>query len=389
MKKRKIRWKILVSLILGILIMAVAFILISYHTYRQSEIDDCVNYARGLTGLVAHDIVKANDVEGIIRMGRAFPRYKEIIGKLEKLRDAYPDVVYLYAYRPLEDGLHVVFDLDTDEFKGSAPGQVEHYFEAFKPYKQDLLEGKEVPPIDSKEKYGHVLTVLTPMYDVRGVCQCYVGADCSMDQLDSYVRNIIHQVGCFFLIVMGLILIFGILFTDRGVLRPMDRLESKAYRDTLTGLQNRTAYYDYNQVINKKMDEGHADFSILMIDINFLKRMNDEYGHEQGNLYLQGAAELIKKHFGDEHLYRIGGDEFVIILEGKAQEGVEDRIRAFKDEITRLKEDDSLQPWEKVSAAVGIAKYVKGEYSEMEEVLRQADEAMYADKIAMKAVRTV
>ena len=73
MKRRKIRWKILVSLILGILIMAVTFILISYHTYRQSEINDCVNYARGLTGLVAHDIVKANDVEGIVRIGRAFP----------------------------------------------------------------------------------------------------------------------------------------------------------------------------------------------------------------------------------------------------------------------------------------------------------------------------
>ena len=389
MKRKTIRWKILIPLILGILIMAAAFILISYQTYRQYEIDDCVNYARGLTGLIAHDIVKANDVEGIIRMGRAFPRYKELIEKLNKLRDAYPDVVYLYAYRPLKDGLHVVFDLDTDEFKGSAPGEVEHYYEAFKPYQQDMMDGKEIPPIISNEKYGHVLSVLTPLYDARGVCQCYIGADCSMNQLDRYARNVIHRIGSFFLIVMALALIFGILFTDRGVLRPMNRLENKAYLDTLTGLKNRTAYYDYNQVINKKMDDGRADYSILMIDINFLKRMNDEYGHEQGNLYLQGAAELIRKHFGDEHLYRIGGDEFVIILEGKAQEGIEDKIRAFKDEIARLKEDDSLQPWEKVSAAVGIARYVRGEYSEMEEVLRKADEAMYADKVAMKAVRTV
>lgn len=389
MKKKTIRWKILIPLILGILVIAAAFILISYQAYRQSEIDDCVNYARGLTGLIAHDIVKPNDVEGIIRMGKAFPRYKEITEKLYKLRDAYPDVVYLYAYRPLKDGLHVVFDLDTDTFKGSEPGEVEHYFDAFKPYQQDLMDGKEVPPIISKEKYGHVLSVLTPLYDARGVCQCYIGADCSMDQLDRYVRNIIHQAGCFFMLILALALVFGILFTDRGVLRPMRRLESKAYRDTLTGLQNRTAYYEYNQVINKKIEDGHADFSILMIDINFLKRMNDEYGHEQGNLYLQGAAELIRKHFGDDHLYRIGGDEFVIILEGKAQEGVEEKIRAFKDDIARLKEDDSLQPWEKVSAAVGIAKYVKGEYGEMEEVLRRADEAMYADKMAMKAVRTV
>ena len=63
-----------------------------------------------------------------------------------------------------------------------------------------------------------------------------------------------------------------------------------------------------------------------MIDVNYLKRMNDVYGHEQGNLYLQNAAELIRGTFGDEHTYRIGGDEFVVILEGKAQEGAEEKI---------------------------------------------------------------
>ena len=125
-----------------------------------------------------------------------------------------------------------------------------------------------------------------------------------------------------------------------------------------------------------------------MIDVNYLKRMNDVYGHEQGNIYLKGAAELMEKIFGNEHLYRIGGDEFVIILEGKKQDGAEERIRAFKEEIARRQADESLQPWEKISAAVGIAKYEKGTHRETEEVLRKADEAMYADKLAMKAVRT-
>ena len=114
----------------------------------------------------------------------------------------------------------------------------------------------------------------------------------------------------------------------------------------------------------------------------------DAYGHEQGNLYLQGAAELIKKVFGDEFVYRNGGDEFVVILEGKAQEGAEEKIRAFKDEMARLQSDESLQPWEKISAAVGMAKYEKGRDASTEEVLRRADEAMYREKIAMKAVRT-
>ena len=66
----------------------------------------------------------------------------------------------------------------------------------------------------------------------------------------------------------------------------------------------------------------------------------------------------------------------------------EDLPRAFREETARRQADESLQPWEKISAAVGIARYEKGTYRETEEVLRKADEAMYADKLAMKAART-
>ena len=387
MKKKAIRWKILVPVILGVLIMTAAFVLISYVSFRDVEIEDCELYCQGLTSLIANEIIRPNDVDGILRMGRAFPGFRTIEAKLYKLRDAYPDVVYLYAYQVQVDGLHVVFDLDTDRFKGSAPGEVELFFTAFKPYMLELITGQEIPSIVSREKYGHVLTVLTPLYDANGVCKCYIGADCSMEQLTRYVWEIIRQIVLFFLIVLAVALIVIILATNRGV-RKVRNLQDRAYIDTLTGLQNRTAYYEHCGELNRKIDAGHAEFSILMIDINFLKRMNDVYGHEQGNLYLQGAADLIRKIFGGEALYRIGGDEFVIILEGKAQEGVEDRIKAFKDEVARLQADDSLQPWEKVSAAVGIAAFDKDVHREAEEVLRKADELMYADKLAMKAVRT-
>ena len=140
--------------------------------------------------------------------------------------------------------------------------------------------------------------------------------------------------------------------------------------------------------LTKKIEDGTADFSTLMIDVNYLKKVNDVYGHEQGNTYLQNAANLIRKHFGNEGLYRIGGDEFAMLLEGKAQEGTEEKIRAFREEMAQIQADESLQPWEKPSAAVGLAKYIPGEHDMPDAVLRQADEYMYADKVAMKAVRT-
>ena len=388
MKKKASIWKYLLPLIIGILVMSAAFILISYVTFRDVEIEDYEAYAQGLTDLIAKEIIDVDSIGEYLEQGRGYPGYEKIEHKLYALRDAYPDVVYLYVYQMQEDGCHVVFDLDTEEFKASEPGTVEAYFPAYRKYIPDLLAGKKVPSIESNEEYGYVLTVLTPVYDAEGVCRCYVGADCSLDRLRDYVWSIIRQIAFFFLIVLALVLIAGALFTDRGVVRKMEHLENRAYRDTLTGLLNRTAYYEYNRELNRKLEAGEADFSILMIDVNYLKRMNDVYGHEQGNLYLQGAAKLMEKVFGSERLYRIGGDEFVIILEGKAQEGAEERIRTFREEIARLQADDSLQPWEKVSAAVGIAKYEKGTHAETEEVLRKADEAMYADKLAMKAVRT-
>lgn len=387
MKSKAFLWKFMLPMILGALIMSVAFSLISYFTFRDVEMEDCENYTRGLTRLIADEIIDVNQIDVYLEQGRNAPDYEAIEQKLYHLRDAYPDVVYLYVYQIHEDGWHVVFDLDTDAFKGSEPGTVQEFFPAYKDYIPDLLAGKDVPAIVSNEDYGYVLTVCTPQYDENGVCKCYICADCSMEFLKTYVWNIIRQIIFFFLIVLAVMLVIGFFVTDRGVVRDVKKLEDRAYRDTLTGLQNRTAYYDYNKELMRKMEAGDADYSILMIDVNFLKKMNDVYGHEQGNLYLQGAADLIRKIFGEEHVYRIGGDEFVVILEGKAQEGIEGKIRAFKDEIARLQADESLQPWEKISAAVGIAKYEKGTHREPEEVLRKADEAMYADKLAMKAER--
>lgn len=389
MFKRTSRWKIIIPLILGILITTIAYVQISYITFRNYETEDCTNYSRGLTRLIVKDIINVDNIDGILEQGRAYPGYGETEQKLYDLRDAFPDVVYLYVYQMRDDGCHVVFDLDTPQFPGSEPGAVEEYFPGFIPYKADLLAGREVPPIISNEKYGYVLTVLTPIYDSNGVCKAYIGADCSMSSLKEYSWTVVRETLIFFAIILAVILVISLIATERGVIRKMNRLENRAYVDTLTGLQNRTAYFEYIGVLNKKQQKGEADYSILMIDINFLKKVNDTYGHDQGNIYLKGAADLIRKVFGDQSLYRIGGDEFVMILEGSAQEGAEERIREFQEETARLQADESLKPWEKVSAAIGLAKFDPETDADAEEVFRRADETMYRNKVAMKAVRTV
>jgi len=386
-RKWPVRAKILVPLFIGFFVMALAFVVISYMEFRTFTIQDCVEYAYGLNSLIADDL-DVDHINDYIELGRAHPDYEAIESHLYKLRDAYPDIVFLYVYQIREDGCHVVFDLDTDDVPASEPGSIVDFDASFGKYIPDLLAGKPVRPVISKDTYGFLLTVYTPLYDSKGVCQCYAAVDYSMELLTAYVRAIIGQILLFFLIIVLIIVVVSVLLTDRGIVKPMKRLEKRAYRDTLTGLQNRTAYYEYNQALDRSISEGKADFSILMLDVNYLKRMNDTYGHERGNDYLKNASELISRVFGREFVYRTGGDEFVVVMEGGAPDRAERLIREFKDAVVKYQSDVGLQPWQRVSTAVGIASFDASRDTCTEDVLKRADAAMYQDKLAMKAQRT-
>jgi len=366
--------------------MAIAFIAISYVQFKYYTIDDCVNYAYGLNGLIAEEL-DIDHVNDYIEQGRNHPDYARIEKHLYKLRDAYPDIVFLYVYQIREDGCHVVFDLDTDDVPASQPGEVVDFDQSFSHCIPDLLAGKAVEPVISRDTYGFLLTIYTPLYDSNGVCQCYAAVDYSMDLLIAYVRSIIGQIILFFLIVVALITLVSVLATDKGIIKPMKRLERRAYRDTLTGLQNRTAYYEYNQVLDGRIKEGTADFALLMVDVNFLKRMNDTHGHEKGNEYLKNASKLISYIFGEDRVYRTGGDEFVVILEGEARQKAEGMIAQFKGAVAQCQSTPDLQPWQRVSAAIGMASWEKGRDRCAEDVLKRADTAMYQDKLAMKVQR--
>ena len=380
------RTRILVQLFIGFLVMALAFIAISYIEFRAYTIEDCVNYAYGLNSLIA-DNLDLDHINDYIEQGRAHPDYEAIERHLYKLRDAYPDIVFLYVYQVREDGFHVVFDLDTDDVPASQPGEVVPIDASLEKSIPDLLAGREVAPIISKDMYGFLLTIYTPLYDSNGVCQCYAAVDYSMDLLTDYVRKIIGHIILFFLIVILVIIAVSVLATNKSIIKPMRSLEHRAYRDTLTGLPNRTAYYERNQLLDRGIADGTADFSILMIDVNYLKRMNDIYGHEKGNEYLKNSARLISDVFGSESTYRIGGDEFVVIAEGESQSRSEALIRRLKAAIARLQSDGSLQPWQRISSAIGLASYDRSVDSCTEDVLKRADAAMYRDKVAMKAER--
>ena len=165
-------------------------------------------------------------------------------------------------------------------------------------------------------------------------------------------------------------------------------MDAIAHKDSLTGIKNKTAYVEEIAKLDKKISEGAAEFCITMVDVNYLKRINDAYGHEHGNEYLINACKLVCAVFGEENVYRVGGDEFVVIIEGEKVPLCKYFAAQFKMEMDRKNSNRSLKPWEKVSAAVGVAYYQSGVDNLADDVFKRADKEMYANKLAMKAVRT-
>ena len=157
--------------------------------------------------------------------------------------------------------------------------------------------------------------------------------------------------------------------------------------DSLTGIRNKTAYDQTVKDITDEIKQGNIRFGVAMIDLNFLKRINDTYGHKKGNIAIQRTCHLSCEIFKHSPIFRVGGDEFIAILKGYDYENIESLVEKFKKEVEHLSNDTSLEPWERTSAAIGYALYDEKLDSSYETVFHRADQAMYECKKAMKALR--
>ena len=157
-----------------------------------------------------------------------------------------------------------------------------------------------------------------------------------------------------------------------------DEMDALAHRDALTGVGSKLAYDQKVQQLAGDIASGSAIFGIVMVDLNYLKRLNDTYGHERGNDAIKKTCSIICDVFKHSPVYRIGGDEFAVIVQGRDYADVEDLIAQFNTAVMSTEGE----PWEKISAAIGYAAY-DNDYS-VEDVFRRADKNMYERKKAMK-----
>ena len=168
----------------------------------------------------------------------------------------------------------------------------------------------------------------------------------------------------------------------------LEKSEKLAVKDALTGIRNKLGYNREAERLENEIASGTAKFGLAMIDLNFLKVMNDEYGHEKGDLALINISKIICDIFLHSPVFRIGGDEFIVILQNNDYDKAPELIKQFEDKIDAIAQDESLPPWERVSASLGCAMYDPAIDTGVDDVFQRADKAMYLRKIEMKTVRT-
>lgn len=149
-----------------------------------------------------------------------------------------------------------------------------------------------------------------------------------------------------------------------------------AIRDQLTGLHNRHYLID---IIDKTLQEAYRynyPISLLVIDIDHFKKVNDTYGHSTGDLVLKGLADLLLKTFrGTDTPIRLGGEEFVVLLPHCTSEDAITRAQSLRLEIEELC-PGGIQ----ITASVGISEIPSDTAFTYEQLFTAADEAVYAAK---------
>ena len=164
-------------------------------------------------------------------------------------------------------------------------------------------------------------------------------------------------------------------------------LERQSITDALTGIRNRSAYDLMIKDLDWDIENGDANFGIAMVDLNFLKKVNDTYGHDKGNIMIRKCCRMVCNMFEHSPVFRIGGDEFAIILKEHDLEHVEEIREQMDKQMEEWANDESLPNWERVSAAFGYAVFDPERDANADTVFKHADKAMYARKVEMKAVR--
>lgn len=370
------RWKRVdsqVSLIVAVIVILSFFFVyqFSYYItyddmiYTLSERSNSIyNYVeKELDTITFHTLSDADDMEetAYINMHQSLSNVREATG-----------VRYLYTAKKTEDGSYIYLvdglPLDSDDFR--KPGDLIE--PEVIPELQQALQDQIVLPDDIKSTtWGEIFVSYYPIHE-NGEVVGVLGMEFPAD----------HQFNAFKSIRIGTPIIAFITVISAALIavKLFKRISNPTFQDLsntdfLTGLKNRNAFeIDMKNIIQRGKFEG---MGMIVADLDHLKQINDEYGHQKGDEYIKETAMILSACVDSKYpIYRIGGDEFNIILTKVDEE----KIKEICDEIAKHSAQVSKEKNMMIEISVGYALYDQTKDQTIEHTYHRGDALMYEQK---------
>ena len=159
--------------------------------------------------------------------------------------------------------------------------------------------------------------------------------------------------------------------------RRLAQARIEANIDSLTGVKNRNAYRIYEERLNAQIEMDRApEFGIVILDVNDLKKVNDTEGHKAGDQFLRDACKIICTTFKRSPVFRVGGDEFAVLLQGDDYSRMDELIEQMNTHNEDAVENGGIV------IALGLSRYEHDE--KVAPVYERADQLMYENKKMLK-----
>ena len=248
------------------------------------------------------------------------------------------------------------FNLSRENIRRVAhPDDIENFLSSFT--KENILKAKETS--------GVFTLTYRLIFDGKPTF-VHMKATCMEDKDDPHI-------------VIGVSNIDEQMQREQAQLSALHSARELANRDPLTGVKSKHAFMESKNNMEVQIADGTiSDFAIAVCDVNGLKEINDNQGHEAGDILIKEASSVICRVFAHSPVYRYGGDEFVVILTGSDYESRENLMNHMAQINKSHCENGG------VMIACGLSEFQALNGESFSEVFSRADTAMYDNKMALK-----
>lgn len=320
-----------------------------------------------------HIIIGVNNVDAQMKEQEALERVKEERKTYERITALGGDYIVIYTVDPKTD--HFTEYSATKEYNQlNLSKEGDNFFEVTHNLSKKIVYIEDLDVFLSTFTKDKVLKQI----EKNGVFSMNYRLVLSDEPVYvSLKAAMIEEIG-------GTQLIVGINNIDEQVKRDQEYIynlslaRNEANIDVLTGVKNKHAYVDVEAQLNNMIGEDEApEFAVAVLDLNGLKAINDNFGHQAGDEFIKKGCDIICSIFRHSPVFRVGGDEFAVICQGRDYKNIELLMSRLDERNAKNKAAGS------VVIAGGMARF-QGDRS-VANVFERADAAMYENKKILKA----